>query len=101
VDAPKGAGFAVTADRALSPRVSVSGGYASVDRHLEPVINGDRYAVGQRVYSGVAVTIFPELLASAFYTHAFGNDHAIPNNQRLDVLLSYSILKALQEHHVW
>jgi len=100
LDAPEGKGFAATADRALSRRVNVSVGYAHIDRNIAG-LNGDRYIRGQRVYAGAAVTILPELVASAFYTHAFGNDYAIPNNQRFDALLSYNVLKALQEHHLW
>jgi hypothetical protein len=100
VDAPMGEGFAATADRALSRRVTVSGGYAHIDRHTVP-LNGDRYIRGQRVYGGGSVIILPELVATIFYTHAFGNDYAIPNNQRFDALLTYNILKALLQHRLW
>jgi hypothetical protein len=100
VDTPKGQGWAFTAQRALSRRVMVNGGFADIDKDL-PAFNGDRYLRGTRVFTGGTITIVPELVASVFYTHAFANDFTVANNQRLDLVLSYNVLRALQQHHAW
>jgi hypothetical protein len=100
VDAPKASGWAFTADRALSHRVTVNGGFADIDKDM-PTLNGDRYTIGKRVFTGGTVTILPELVASVFYTHGLDNEFFVANNERLDVVLSYNLLKTLQQHHAW
>ena len=100
VGEPEGAGVAFTVERALSHRVTVNGGLADIDAN-NPPLNGDRYLRGTRVFGGASVTILPELTLSAFYTHAYGNDFAVANNQRFDTILSYNVLKALQRRGLW
>jgi hypothetical protein len=100
VDAPTGQGWAFTAERALSRRVTADGGFADIDKHM-PALNGDRYALGKRVFLGGTITILPGLIGSVFYTHAVANDFAVANHERLDVLLSYDVVKGLQQHHLW
>jgi hypothetical protein len=95
VDTPTGQGFAVIADKALSKRVSLSGGYASVDRN-NGVLNGDRYARGNRIVVEGRVDLTPELTLSSFYGHAVANDFAVLNKTRFDIVVSYNVLKALQ-----
>ena len=48
-----------------------------------------------------SINVLPELMLAVFYTHAFANEYAIANHQRLDIVLSYNLLKALQQHHAW
>jgi hypothetical protein len=95
-----GHGFALTGERQLSMRVGVYGGFANIDPN-NGALNGDRYFRGKRVFTGGSVTILPELSAIVFYTHAINNDFAIANNQRLDLILNYNVLKALQRHGAW
>lgn len=97
---PPGHGFAFTGDREISKRVTVNGGFASVDKHFLP-LNGDKYGRGKRWFAGGGIAILPELTARVFYTHATGNDFLVANHQRLDVSLSYDALKALQRHGAW
>ena len=66
-----------------------------------PLLNGDRYGLGHRVYVGGSINLLPELMLAVFYTHAFANEYPVANHQRLDVVLSYNVLKALQQHQVW
>jgi hypothetical protein len=101
VDAAKtGNGAAFTVERAVNKTVSVNGGLANIDKNGN-ALNGDRYARGKRCFAGTTVTFLPELTLSAFYTHAFDNDFTVANNQRLDLILSYNVLKALQRHGLW
>jgi hypothetical protein len=99
-DSPSGQGFSLDAERFFSKTVMAYAGYAHVDKD-NGALNGDRYARGQRAFVGGSINILPELMLSTFYTHAFANDFPISNNQRFDLILSYNVLKALQEHHAW
>jgi hypothetical protein len=99
-DSPTGTGLSVEGERMFSKRAMVYVGYAHADRN-NPLLNGDRYGRGHRVYGGGSINLLPELMATVFYTHAIANDFAIANHQRLDVALSYNVLKALQQHHAW
>jgi len=99
-DSPTGTGLSVEAERFFSNRAMAYGGYAHADRN-NPLLNGDRYGRGHRVYGGGSINLRPELMLALFYTHAFANDYPIANHQRLDIVLSYNVLKALQQHHGW
>jgi hypothetical protein len=99
-DAPTGMGLSAEAERMFSTRGMVYGGYSHVDRH-NPLLNGDRYGLGHRLYGGGSLNLLPELMLAVFYTHALPNDYPIGNHQRLDIVLSYNVLKALQQHHAW
>jgi len=99
-DSPTGTGMSVEAERFFSKRAMAYGGYAHADRH-NGLLNGDRYGLGHRVYGGGSLNLLPELMLAVFYTHALSNDYAIANDQRLDVVLSYNVLKALQQHQLW
>jgi hypothetical protein len=99
-DSPTGRGVAAEAERFFTERVMAYGGYSQGDRN-NIVPTGDRYGRGKRVYGGGSVNLRPELMLAGFYTHAFANDFAIANNERFDVVLSYNVLKALQQHKAW
>jgi hypothetical protein len=99
-DSPTGTGMSVEAERFFSKRAMAYGGYAHTDRN-NGLLNGDRYGLGHRVYGGGSLNLLPELMLAVFYTHALSNDYAIANNQRLDVVLSYNVLRALQQHQLW
>jgi hypothetical protein len=92
-------GFAIAGDRRLTRRARITAGYADIDPNVG-ALTGDRYARGHRVFTEGKVTLLPELSASFFYTHAFNNDFTVANNDRLDVI-SYNVLKALQQHGLW
>ncbi len=100
VDEPDGAGVAFTVERALGRRVSVHGGVSDVDAD-NPPLNGDRYLRGTRFFGGTSIALLPELTLTAFYTHAYGNDFAVANDQRFDAILSFNLLKALQRRGAW
>jgi hypothetical protein len=95
VDAPDGRGFAVSADKALTGAVALSGGFADIDRNHEP-LNSDRFLRGRRVFAEGRVNLTPELSMSVFYTRAVHNDFAVPIATRFDLIVSYNVLKGLQ-----
>jgi hypothetical protein len=84
----------------VHPRVVLAGGYADIDEN-NGALNGDRYFRGKRIFVEPKFVIFPELTASVFYTEAIGTDFAIVNNHRLDVVVSYNVLKAFQRMGAW
>ena len=77
----------------------MSGGYATVDRAA--VLNGDRFVRGRRGFVEGRYALTPEVTLSAFFTRAFRNDFAVPNRTRLDVVVTYNVLKGLQRGGVW
>lgn len=98
--APDGEGFAISLDKAVSKQVSLTGGYATIDR-AAPLLNGDRYGRGRRVFVEGRVAVTPELSVSVFYTHAVANDFPIANDTRFDLVVSYNVLRALQRAGAW
>jgi hypothetical protein len=100
VEGQTGNGAAFTAERALSKKVTVNGGLATIDPN-NTVLTGDRYGRGKRYFASTVYTVVPELTVGFFYTHAFANDFAVANNQRLDLVVHYNVLKALQRHGAW
>jgi hypothetical protein len=38
---------------------------------------------------------------AVFYTNGVGNDFPVAGNRRFDLVLSYNVLKALQQAHRW
>lgn len=100
VEGNDGYGFVLSADKAVHPKVVLTGGYADIDRD-NGLLSGDRYFRGKRVFLEPKVQVLPELALSFFYTKAFDNDFAIPNDQRFDIVVQYNVLKALQKAGAW
>jgi hypothetical protein len=94
-----GKGFAVSVDRALTRTLTMSGGYATVDRAA--VLNGDRFLRGRRGFVEARYALTPELTLSTYFTRAFHNDFAIPLRTRFDFLVTYNVLKGLQRAGAW
>jgi hypothetical protein len=89
------AGFAVTAERMLPHKLSLAGGYASVDRNFGG-LNGDRFNRGNRVFVDAKLPLVQDLSLNVFYGRAVGNDYAVANRHRFDIVVGYNVLKALQ-----
>ena len=88
-------GFAVTAERLLPHKLSLAGGFATIDRDYGG-LNGDRYNRGKRVFLEARLPLPQDVSLSVFYGHAVGNDYPIANAHRFDVVVGYNALKALQ-----
>jgi hypothetical protein len=91
------AGFAITGEKTLFERLTLVGGYASVDAKAD-FINGDRYGKGKRLHLAGTIALTPELSVQGFVTRAVGNDDALvlPVKTRTDVIVLFNVLKALQ-----
>jgi len=88
-------GFALSAERMLPHRLSLAGGYATIDRDYGG-LNGDRFNRGRRVFAEARVPLVQDLSLSVFYGHAVGNDFPVTNADRFDIVVGYNALKALQ-----
>jgi hypothetical protein len=90
-----GAGFAAAAERLLPHKISLTGGFATIDRSYGG-LNGDRFNRGRRLFAEARLPLVQDLSLNVFYGRAVGNDVAIANTQRFDIVLGYNALKALQ-----
>ncbi len=88
-------GFAVTAERLLPGKLSLAGGYASIDRNYGG-LNGDRFNRGNRIFLDAKLPLVHDLSLNVFYGRTVGTDYPVTNRQRLDLVLGYNALKALQ-----
>ena len=88
-------GFALTGEKKLAKRFTLSGGYAQIDRRYDG-LNADRFNRGHRLFVLGSYALSPEFTVSTFLTRAVGNNYALPNRTRFEVLFSYNLLKSLQ-----
>jgi hypothetical protein len=88
-------GFALTGEKELTKRLTLSGGYAQIDRHYDG-LNAGRFGRGRRLFVFGAYALSPEFTVLTFLTRAIGNDYALPNRRRFEVVLSYNLLRSLQ-----
>jgi hypothetical protein len=88
-------GFALTGEKRLTQRFTLSGGYAQLDRHYD-LLNSERFGRGHRLFVLGAYTLSPEFTVSTFLTRAVGTDYALPNRTRFEVVLNYNLLRSLQ-----
>ena len=88
-------GFAVTATKAVTRKVSLNGGYASIDRFYGG-LNSDRFHIGNRVFGMATYTFSPRFTGSAFLTRAVGNEIALPQRTLLNLIFTYNALPDLR-----
>jgi hypothetical protein len=100
VEGVKAAGFAVSAERALTRRVAVDGGFANIDRGIG-ALNGDRFSPGRRVFGEARVAVLPALSVTMYYGVAIDNALPVPNKHRVDVIASWNVLRSLQGAGLW
>jgi hypothetical protein len=87
----RGEGFAVSVERMLPRRLSLAGGYATVDRDYGG-LNGDRFNRGNRVFVDAKLPLVQDLSLNVFYGRAVGTRYAVPNTRRFDVVVGYNAL---------
>jgi hypothetical protein len=88
-------GFAVTAEKAITRKVTVQGGYASIDLNYGP-LNADRFNLGNRAFAMVIFTSGP-ITASFFGTRAVGPAHVLlPQRTLSNSVITYNVLPALR-----
>jgi hypothetical protein len=88
-------GFALSAIKAVTQKVSLNGGYASIDQFYGG-LNSDRFHVGNRVFITATYVMSPRFTASAFITRAVGNDVALPQRTLSNLIFTYNALPDLR-----
>lgn len=89
-------GFSFYGEKSLAKWMSAGGGWADIDRYYGE-LNADRFNKGRRLFTNATVALGPELSLQLFYGHIVANDYAVSNRSRLDIVLGYNLLKALQK----
>ena len=85
----------MTATKAVTRKVSLNGGYASIDQYYGG-LNSDRFHIGNRLF-GMATYVFsPRFTGSAFLTRAVGNEIALPQRTLLNLVFTYNALVDLR-----
>ena len=100
IEGHRGAGFGVTAERAVTGRIAIDGGYTDIDP-FNGALNGDRYGPGRRVFLGATIVALPALTVTTYYGVAIDHDVPVPNTRRLDVVASWNVLRSLRGAGLW
>lgn len=88
-------GFNLSGEKTLFKKLTLGGGFAKIDPNYGG-LNSDRFNRGKRFYMNAAYALSPEFSVAAFATRGVGNNFAISNRTRMDVVFSYNLLKTLQ-----
>jgi hypothetical protein len=88
-------GWGTTAEKAVNRKLSLASGYANIDPNYGN-LNGNRYFRGQRVHFLVNYALTSEVTLSSYFTHAFQNDFLVLNNDYMEFIFNYNMLKGLQ-----
>jgi len=88
-------GFAVSGEKTLLKKLSLSGGYADIDPHFI-AWNAARILKGKRLFSQAVYNHPSGFGLCLLYTNALGNNFTIPNHRYMEVILSYNVLKSFQ-----
>ena len=88
-------GFAVSANKALTRKLGVGLGYASIDPRYGG-LNSDRFNIGNRVFALASYALSSRFTASAFITRAIGNDVPLPHRTLSNLILAYNALPDLR-----
>ena len=89
-------GFALSLDKALSKKVGVNWGYASIDPKFGG-LNADRFNTGNRGFVTLTYAISPQFQTSYFITTTIGpNDVAPAHRTLMNWIFTYNALPALR-----
>ncbi len=93
VDPDRGYGLNLYGEKLLKKKVTIGGGFARIDR---PMLNGDRFPPGKRMYINAAVKLTRELTLSSILIEGVGKmPSPISVRRRFEIIFSYNILETL------
>jgi hypothetical protein len=93
-------GLALTGEKAVTKRYTMSLGYATVDPRYGG-LNGERYGIGRHLFSLGTLAVTPEVNVGYYIARGFANDFRVPIGTRVEIIGTYNVLKALQRAHVF
>jgi hypothetical protein len=88
-------GFAWHAQRQITRKLRLWGGFSSVDKDYGPW-NSDRLGRGNRFFLVSSYELIPDLTFSISGTYAVNTTYPIANRRRLDFALGYNLLNTLR-----
>jgi len=88
-------GFAVHGEKAITKRLTVVGGYAQIDP-LYGGLNADRFGIGKRLFVASTLRLTSTITFNTFATRAIANSFPVPIQTRVELIISYNLLKGLQ-----
>jgi hypothetical protein len=88
-------GFALQGEKAVTKRLTISGGYAQIDP-MYGNLNADRFMAGKRLFVVTNLQITSEITFSTYATRAVGNSVPVSQQTRVDLIISYNLLGRLQ-----
>ena len=94
------AGFSVSVERPVGKRFRLQAGYATIDEFYGGW-NADRIQRGKRVFAVGTLPLTRELTLALFATQAFDGAYTLSNRTRTDVILTYDLLRTLQNARVF
>ena len=86
-------GFNLGAEKGISTRLKVGGGYAALDRNIGD-LNTNAFFHGNRVYLMADFRVAPAVTFFALVNHGVNNAYALPNRTHVHFGFSYDIVKA-------
>ena len=89
-----GYGFSLYGEKAINDRLTIGGGFASIDRSG---LNSDRFPRGKRLFLNSLLTVNSELSLNISFTQAVSNPVTVLPRSRLDLALSYNLLQTLRK----
>lgn len=91
-------GFALAGERAITKRLNVIAGLSVIDRDY--LLNGDRYDRGNHLYAIASYALTPVWTLQTFVARAVHTEFEVANGTRVDVVVNYNLLRALQQLRV-
>lgn len=88
-------GFGVWADRPITKRARLQGGYVTVDRFYGGW-NADRVQSGRHVFANATIAIYGPVSGSLYATQALDAPYTLPVHRRFDAVISYDVLNTLR-----
>jgi hypothetical protein len=99
IDPQPGYGFALTAEKKVTAKLNVTGGFAKVSH---AVLNSDRFPRGERIFFSAAYKPIRELTINPVLITAVGPlVTASAPRTRFEIIASYNILEALHHYRVF
>jgi len=93
-------GFALSGEKAVSKRYTAGFGYATIDPRYG-ALNGERYGIGRHLFAIGTFAASPEFTFGYFVGRGIANDFRVPIGTRVEVILTYNLLKTLQRAHLF
>ena len=93
VDGDRGAGFNLYGEKTFWKKFTAGGGFAHVEH---PLLNGDRYPQGNRLYLTASYKITPEFaLSTALIRGISGMPTPLTHRTRFEIIFAYNVLETL------